>query len=67
MVVVREGEEGHDTQELKKNANGGSGGPNLLPTPPPPPSIRYPDELPFARLFDPDVEPRQGQLRTGHM
>ena len=65
MVVVREGEEGHDTQELKKNANGGSGGPNLLP--PPPPSIRYPDELPFARLFDPDVEPRQGQLRTGHM
>lgn len=29
-------------------------------------SIRYPDELPFARLFDPDVEPRQGRLSTGH-
>ena len=45
---------------------------NSCPTPPPPPppthtSIEYPDELPFARLFDPDVEPRQGQLRTGHM
>ena len=42
---------------------------NSCPPPPPPPptSIRYPDELPFARLFDPDVEPKQGQLRTGQM